>query len=139
MIVPISSFLPAPNISTLSDIEIPALLQACTPTDNGSSNAPSSNETWSGNLKIDCILNNCIYWPSCQQRFQDRHVSSMAELTIKKLQQRLLLFMLSDQCYTHTKTSQLICTAIELARYGLKNNNTNNKRCYTMSLMLVRA
>lgn len=32
-------------------MEIPALRQACTPTESGSRRAPSSSETWSGSLK----------------------------------------------------------------------------------------
>ena len=42
--------LPAPQIRTASPIVIPARRQACTPTDKGSSNAPSSKLTESGNL-----------------------------------------------------------------------------------------
>lgn len=41
---------PAPRINTLESIPIPARLQVCTATDNGSKNAPSSKLTCSGNL-----------------------------------------------------------------------------------------
>lgn len=42
---------PAPKIKTFDPRRTPPLLQACIPTDKGSSSAPSSNETESGNLK----------------------------------------------------------------------------------------
>lgn len=44
---------PAPRINTTDPSVTPAFLQACTPTDNGSSRAPSSRETLSGNLQIN--------------------------------------------------------------------------------------
>jgi hypothetical protein len=43
--------LPAPQTRTVSPIVRPARRHACTPTDNGSSNAPSSKLTESGNLE----------------------------------------------------------------------------------------
>lgn len=47
---------PLPRIKSLVPIATPARLHACTPQDRGSSSAPSSKETWSGNLenKIYC-------------------------------------------------------------------------------------
>lgn len=44
---------PAPNTNTIEPIPTPPRLQAWTPTDKGSSRAPSSRVTWSGNLKYN--------------------------------------------------------------------------------------
>lgn len=41
---------PAPKIKTTEPTPTLPRLQACTPTDNGSINAPSTNDTLSGNL-----------------------------------------------------------------------------------------
>ena len=45
-----SNITPAPRTSTLCPMVTPALRHACTATDNGSSNEPSSKLTFSGSL-----------------------------------------------------------------------------------------
>ena len=50
----------APQINTLLPRVTPALLQACTPTLRGSSRAPSSQDTLSGNLQVNGCECECV-------------------------------------------------------------------------------
>lgn len=52
---------PAPKIRTFELMPMFARLQACTPTDNGSNNAPSANVTLSGNLQRKTILLQILF------------------------------------------------------------------------------
>ena len=68
--------LPAPQMSTLLPRPTLPRLQAWTPTDSGSNNAPSSKLTWSGNLATQATVAPLCYilfvWSQSISRIQSR-------------------------------------------------------------------